>query len=198
MEKEAETKIKDSSGNSRQASTFFLFMKAPGKYYFIWNYASRSRTRNLINLQSNYSDKHLLSFFLWRLQRSITLSVTSHLGTGQEISLTYRAIIPESRAHKLLPTPSDLYISIVTEFLFYNPGEQIKQIMKQNSKLVGTYILTSTRRKLLSAPAMHSTSGSFLSDRKGNQSSSNTRVPGNWGCKSELANGSGESCKWEM
>ena len=61
--------------------------------------------------------------------------------------------------------------------------------------ICGTYALTSTRRKLLSAPAMHSTSGSFLTVRKGNQSSSNTRVPGNWGCKSELAKGSGESCK---
>lgn len=57
----------------------------------------------------------------------------------------------------------------------------------------GTYTLISTRRKLPSAPAMQSTSGSFLSVRKGNQSSSNTRVPGNWGCKSELAKGSGES-----
>lgn len=56
-----------------------------------------------------------------------------------------------------------------------------------------TYILTSTSRKLLSAPAMHSTKGSFLSVRDGNQSSSNTRVPGNCGCKREFANGSGES-----
>lgn len=64
-----------------------------------------------------------------------------------------------------------------------------------NSDSCATYTLISKRRKLLSAPAMHKISGSFLSVRIGNQSSSNTRVPGDWGCNSELAKGSGESWK---
>jgi len=57
-----------------------------------------------------------------------------------------------------------------------------------------TYTVTSTSRKVLSAPAMHRTSGSFLSVLRGSQSSSSTRVPGIWGWRSDWANGSGESC----
>ena len=67
----------------------------------------------------------------------------------------------------------------------------------KNNRKTFTYILTSISRKLLSAPAMHNTSGSVLSVRKGSQSSSSTRVPGNCGCNKALANGSGVSWKTE-